>query len=139
MKRFHKTEEPGALCLEFPPSMDMVDRAGEAVRGFLRGRNLDKHVFELGLMSREAICNAVIHGCGLSPARLVRYELRVDKGWATISVVDQGDGWNWRNHDYSLPAEDSVGGRGLFIIRAYSDEMGFNNKGNEITIRKRIA
>lgn len=132
-------EDKHSLRLEFPSTMTMVDRAGEVVRGFLARNGLSDKLFELGLMSREAICNAVIHGCGCVPDLQVRFELDIREGWVVIVVADPGEGWDWRSHDYALPSEFAVGGRGLFIIRSYSDEMAFNDKGNEIVIRKRIA
>ena len=139
MNRFHKEEGQQTLRLEFFSSMSMVDLAAGALRGFLNRLGLMAQVFELGLLFREAACNAVIHGCGRNRAGPVRLEVEVRDGWVTISVADPGEGWDWRGCDYALPPEDAVGGRGLFIIHSYSDEVIFNDKGNGIVMRKRIA
>ena len=136
MSSIERHVEGRRLRLEFPPLLELLDGVAQEVRDFLEEHGLAAEAFPLELISREAVCNAAIHGSGLSPSRLVRYELDLGDGWASITVEDGGEGWDWKSQCCSLPSESEEAGRGLFIIQSYSDSVEFNEKGNRICIRK---
>jgi anti-sigma regulatory factor (Ser/Thr protein kinase) len=99
-------------------------------------RHADRFLAELLL--REALNNAVLHGCRSDPAKKVRCRVRLQDAKITIAVSDDGDGFDWRaeRNGHAPAARDS--GRGLEILRKYATRVRFNSKGNGVTILKRF-
>jgi anti-sigma regulatory factor (Ser/Thr protein kinase) len=94
--------------------------------------------FAAELLMREALVNAVEHGCGREPARHVHCTARLQERCLTISVVDEGQGFDWRTQ-LNLPRKDlASSGRGLDILRECASRVRFNQKGNAVTILKRF-
>jgi CheY-like chemotaxis protein len=71
--------------------------------------------------------------------RRVRVHARFSRSEAVCVVTDEGPGFDpTRLPDPTDPANlEKPGGRGLFLIRTFMDEVRFNTAGNEITIIKR--
>lgn len=93
--------------------------------------------FALELLAREALVNAVAHGCRDDASRKVHCAVRLREGRMTIVVQDEGCGFDWRSlwrREAGL-AQDS--GRGLEIIRKYATRVRFNRSGNTVMILKR--
>ena len=92
--------------------------------------------FTAELLVREALTNAVVHGCHADPDKRVRCVAQLKGRRLTIKVIDDGEGFNWRaawNH----PAKSAAcSGRGIEIIRKYAGRVRFNDKGNAVTITK---
>lgn len=80
----------------------------------------------------EVVNNAVIHGNGRDPKKHITLDLEILPDRVRISVQDQGNGFD----PDSLPdpvASDNLMrevGRGLFIVRAYMDEVHFQKVGD---------
>ena len=127
-----------SLKLHFCSELQSISRASSEIRDFLLLRGMRSIAFDVALICREAINNAVIHGNGIRPERAVHLELAIGPKQLSISVEDQGPGWDWRSWDFSLPDPHCESGRGLFIIRNYSDELTFNENGNRLVILKRL-
>jgi serine/threonine-protein kinase RsbW len=86
--------------------------------------------FAQELLLREALTNAVLHGSGQDPAKLVRCVARWRGQRLLVVVEDEGEGWDWRAA-WERPVDDaSDSGRGLFILRSYARRVRFNRKGN---------
>ena len=89
----------------------------------------------------EVVNNAVIHGNRHHPDKSVRVGLEIQPDRITIAVQDEGAGFD----PDSLPdpvAQNNLMrevGRGLFIVRAYMDEVHFemvDGRGLRITLVK---
>jgi CheY-like chemotaxis protein len=71
--------------------------------------------------------------------RKVRVSIAIDGAAARFVIADEGQGFN----PASIPAAGQPGsldpetGRGLVLMRAFFDEVTFNNSGNEVTLLKR--
>jgi hypothetical protein len=71
--------------------------------------------------------------------RKVHVAVQIDNGEARFVVRDGGPGFN----PASVPAAGQPGsldpetGRGLVLMRAFMDEVRFNDRGNEVTLLKR--
>ena len=117
----------------------------EAIEGFLAELHLRcgamhdwVNCFTTELLVREALTNAVMHGCGADPARQVQCVLRLRDRGLLIAVMDEGEGFDWRAA-FDREGEDfECSGRGISILRAYADRVRYNNKGNAVTILKRF-
>lgn len=132
--------EPGAGTLErsFPASMDNVESFVAEMHAYLLGRGVEDCGFELELIAREALCNAVRHGSGNDPSQSVGARLTVYKDRVELCVTDGGPGFDWRARSNLVPSPDCESGRGLCILRLYADRMEFNDAGNSLCISKAL-
>lgn len=94
--------------------------------------------FASELVLREALVNAVEHGCnGLNNAS-VHCIVRGGRGRILIAVQDPGPGFDWRNWPLEPPDAEQLRGRGVMIFRNYAQNMRFNRKGNAVVLRLRL-
>jgi len=98
--------------------------------------------FEIETALREALANAIVHGCKEDRAKTVNVSVGCDESRGMIIVVrDSGEGFD--PADLPSPVigeriyEDH--GRGIFLINRLMDEVRFRAKGTEIWMRKSTA
>ena len=95
--------------------------------------------FAAELLVREALANAVAHGCHADPSKQVRCCLRLKDGRLLIAVEDYGCGFNWRAAWSNQAAAADCSGRGIEILRQYASRVRYNDRGNAVTIIKRFS
>lgn len=61
-------------------------------------------------------------------------EYRCVKEFFTCSIQDEGEGFN--HSDYKPDLKNMSSGKGLFLIKAFVDDISFNAKGNKVQITK---
>jgi len=91
--------------------------------------------FELEISLREALANAIIHGCGKDSSKYVQCTVACDEGRALLIVIrDPGDGF-----DPAKVASPVVGqniysdhGRGVYLINQLVDKVKYEKGGTEI-------
>lgn len=96
--------------------------------------------FEIEIALREALANAVRHGCGHDPAKEVEACVACDESRGMLIVVrDPGPGF-----DPAAIPSPTVGqnvfrhhGRGIYLINQLMDEVSFERGGTEIRMLKR--
>jgi serine/threonine-protein kinase RsbW len=95
--------------------------------------------FAIRLSLEEAITNAVKHGNRNDRSKHITLRCTIDKDKAIIHVADEGSGFDPKVvPDPTEPARISLpNGRGIMLIRAYMDEVRFNDHGNEVCMIKR--
>ena len=93
-----------------------------------------KHGFAAELLAREALNNAVQHGCRYDPAKAIRCVFRLRRCCLTMVIEDSGEGFDWRALVDRQTDELGSSGRGLDLIRSTATRMRFNKKGNRVTI-----
>ena len=95
--------------------------------------------FAIETALREALANAVLHGCKANSAKLVHCEVSCDAfGTVRITVRDPGEGFDPASlsdplHEENLHADH---GRGVYLIRKLMDEVQFADGGREVRMRK---
>jgi serine/threonine-protein kinase RsbW len=92
---------------------------------------------ELGL--REALNNAVLHGNGTDPNKLVEVRCRIERGKGVwLMVKDQGKGFDPNAVPDPLAAENLLAehGRGIQLMKLMMDEVSFQHGGTEVHMRK---
>ncbi|MGK5094148.1 response regulator [Deltaproteobacteria bacterium TL4] len=117
---------------------------------------------EISVCLQEALINAIVHGnleisSKLKEQAWEKFEMRVKKREAsakfgkrtveicyqatsehlTFEIEDQGKGFDYRRFPESSPTESlRFSGRGLILIRAFMDEVTWNEKGTRIKMVK---
>ena len=95
--------------------------------------------FEIETALREALANAIVHGCKSDPSKKVQCCVGCDEERGMLIVVrDPGNGFD----PLAVPdpcREDNVfsdHGRGIYLIQKLMDEVKFERNGAEIHMRK---
>lgn len=96
-------------------------------------------IFAVTLALHEAATNAFRHGNRGDPSKYVQISYLVTPAEVWVEVQDQGRGFDPAQVPDPLAEEilDRPGGRGLFLMRAYMNWVGFNQEGNRVTLCRR--
>ena len=95
--------------------------------------------FEIETALREALANAILHGCNNDATKKVQCCVSCDEERGLLIVVrDPGTGFNPVKVPDPLKGENvySNHGRGIFLINQLMDEVRFERNGTEIHMRK---
>ena len=95
-------------------------------------------IFAVHLALEEAFINSVKHGNKMDPTKDVKIDYLVSLDKVEISMTDQGNGFQPDNVPDPRYGENlyKTGGRGLFLIRSYMNEVEFNKNGNSLRMVK---
>lgn len=114
----------------------LVDRimkmAGEL--GCAQGKEV---AVELAL--REALANAILHGCKNDPSKQVQCCIACEETQGMLIVVrDPGPGFDFSQLPSPLRGRNlySEHGRGIYLINQLMDEVSYERGGTEIHMRK---
>jgi anti-sigma regulatory factor (Ser/Thr protein kinase) len=126
-----------ALKATPPPTLEAIDAfvADFRVGGYAGNED---ELFVAELLLREALLNAVEHGCQGRPLGCIHCAVRWRSKRLTIAVSDDGDGFDWHAAWNRLADPLGSSGRGIGILRKYASAVRFNKKGNTVTILKRF-
>ncbi len=82
----------------------------------------------------EAVNNAIIHGNKGIEWKYVNVNFNSNGSSLTISVKDEGPGYNFNDIPDPTTQEniEKLNGRGVFIMRKLADNLEFNEIGNEV-------
>jgi serine/threonine-protein kinase RsbW len=136
---FDIVQKAGGLELYFSATLKNIDQADKETRKYLSLIGKDEHAFEVLLVMREALHNAVERGCALDHRKNVRYALGLKRDNLTMEVEDEGDGFDWRSIMKRVPEPESDHNRGLAIMQRCSDEIKYNEKGNVVVLTINLA
>jgi serine/threonine-protein kinase RsbW len=117
----HFTAMRMSVRLDLPREVDSVPAVRKLLRCALAVLHVDRESGEdLELALTEACANVVDHADGAD-----KFEVHLDVAHnrCSIDVVDDGTGFDADAMDGSTPAGGSERGRGLFLIRALSDNV----------------
>jgi serine/threonine-protein kinase RsbW len=123
-------------------SLDSVDSAEQLVLDLARKAGFqEEDLHKIGMAVRESMVNAVVHGNQYSAHKKVRVSVSKGQDRLTVTISDQGKGFELE----ALPdplSEDNLlrnSGRGIFLIRAFMDELHVRRlspAGTEVTLTK---
>jgi serine/threonine-protein kinase RsbW len=98
----------------------------------------DEDAGRIMLALSEAVNNAIIHGNNQNPGKQVIILSTFDEENRTlaISVEDEGEGFDPEEIPDPLKEENLLneGGRGVYLIKQYADELQFSEGGSVATI-----
>lgn len=95
--------------------------------------------FEIEMALREALANAVLHGCNSDPSKRIECSVTSEDDRGILIVVsDPGNGFDAAKVPCPTNEQNifSEQGRGIFLINALMDEVQFERNGAEIHMRK---
>jgi serine/threonine-protein kinase RsbW len=127
--------------LEVPGRLDAISPAVERIMAEARAMECSKgKEFEIETALREALANAIRHGCAHDATQRVEVIVACDEAKGMLIVVrDPGPGF-----DPATIASPTIGhniyrhhGRGIYLINQLMDEVSFEKGGTEIRMRKR--
>jgi len=120
---------------------DAITLFTDQVMLLLREKDLaDGKGFEIEMALREALANAVLHGCQSDPNKRVECTVACEEGGGILIIVrDPGKGFDPLNVASPLVAENILAehGRGIFLMNMLMDEVRWERGGTEIHLRKR--
>ena len=95
--------------------------------------------FEIELALREALANAVLHGCNADPSKRIECSVTCDEDRGILIVVrDPGTGFDATKVPCPMNEQNifSDHGRGIYLINSLMDEVQYERNGAEIHMRK---
>jgi serine/threonine-protein kinase RsbW len=95
--------------------------------------------FEIETAIREALANAVVHGCKNDASKTVQISVGCDEARGMVIVVrDPGSGFDPRSLPSPIQGQRlyAESGRGIYLINRLMDEVRFRKGGTEIWMRK---
>ena len=97
---------------------------------------------EIELALREALANAIVDGNQEDPHKPVYVKRRcAADGEVSITVEDEGNRFENGVVPDPISRENlmKTGGRGIYLMRAFIDEVHFENGGSAMHMRKRAS
>ncbi len=124
-------------------SLESVNKAEQAARDLAVKTGFDdEEIDRISMAVREATVNAVLHGNQYDPKKRVTVAFEATPETLSVTVRDEGKGLNPDSVPDPLAPENLLkqSGRGIFLIRAFMDEVRFRSMdpGTEITLIKRV-
>ena len=126
------------LFVAFPAALENIDIVCANITKLLTQSNIKDILFDVELLAREALVNAITHGSCMDEKKKVLFELRLGCDDVIMEITDAGEGFNWQEEfdkETQITSEDD---RGLPIFRYYADEVSYNDKGNKLFMKKQI-
>lgn len=123
-------------------SLDSVDNAEQLVLHVARKAGFqEEDLHKIGMAVRESMVNAVVHGNQYSAQKKVRVSVSKRQDRLTVTISDQGKGFDLEALPDPLSEENLLrnSGRGIFLIRAFMDELHVRRlspAGTEVTLTK---
>jgi len=119
--------------------LEEVCRAEEAILEAAESFDFSEGaLFAIKLALEEALANAVKHGNAGDPNKRVHVEFEVNEERLRVSIRDEGPGFD-PEHVPDPTLDENLAkpnGRGVMLIRAYMDEVSYNENGNCVTMSK---
>ena len=125
----------------FPADPSEIDSVVASVMGVVAEMGCaDGREHETELAVREALANAIKHGCRNDRSKRVQCTVACDEQRGMLIIVrDSGEGFDPDNVPSPLVGENLFRhhGRGIYLISQLMDEVRFEKGGTEIHMRKR--
>lgn len=125
-------------------TLESVNKAEETAHDIAVKAGFDEDETQrIAMAVREAAVNAVLHGNSYDPRKKVMVSFETTQDTLTVTIRDQGKGLESQDIPDPLAPENLLkqSGRGIFLIRAFMDEVRFRNMepGTEITLIKKLS
>ena len=135
-------QQPEVMSRVLPSTLTAYHDYVEEVLNRLTELNWpEQALFGIRMALEESISNAVRHGNGEDPSKLVRVECQLNEKRFFAKVCDEGPGYEPDEvPDCCSPDRLEVpGGRGLKLIRAYMDTVEHADQGRCLKMEKLLS
>ncbi|TET96008.1 MAG: ATP-binding protein [Candidatus Zixiibacteriota bacterium] len=129
--------------IKIPTDLKYLTDVDDFIEGFLRDCGAEESVVaDIAISVSELVNNAVANGSQYAPDQPIIITIDKMNGAVTITVSDQGTGFN--PDDIADPLADEnllkEAGRGIFIVRSLMDAVDINAscQGTTVTITKAL-
>ena len=105
----------------------------------LKERQIDEEIiFDIHVGFEEALRNAMIHGNKSNPGKKVKVYTEISDEKVTISVEDEGKGFDPNKLPDPTVGENLLkeSGRGVYLIKHLMDESRYENDGRKVIMVK---
>ena len=125
-------------------TLESVDQAEELTSAAAQRAGFDDDdLMKIGMATREAMVNAVVHGNQYNQNKRVRLVLSSTAGRFTITIADEGTGFDFDQIPDPLAPENLLrtSGRGIFLMRSFMDGVDLKrleSGGTEVTLVKNV-
>jgi len=126
------------MKVEIPSKIEKLTEIERIIDSISDSVNVSQDIYANILVGvTEAVKNAVIHGNDLDPQKNVTITYSVEDKFIQFVVTDLGDGFDhYSVPDPTLPENiEKESGRGLFLMNCLADEVVYNDKGNEVSLK----
>jgi anti-sigma regulatory factor (Ser/Thr protein kinase) len=124
-----------------PADPAAISTVADGVERVLRDKQWsEEDIMRVELAVREALANAIRHGCGGDATKQVQCSVTYDaSGEVGIVIRDPGPGFEPAAVPDPMKGENvfKSSGRGVYLINQLMDEVGFRDGGREVQMRKR--
>jgi serine/threonine-protein kinase RsbW len=134
MFKLIEREKENSLFLKFQSELRSIDVVVPKIEKFFVERCQEVETFNLNLVARELLNNAVIHGNKNKITKYVTCRALIKNMIFRLCIKDEGLGFNWRERISYEPKADNEGGRGMLILKSFGFRYHFNEKGNIVTV-----
>lgn len=128
------------MDVSIPARVEAITPLVESVMSVVRQQAKTKEL-EIETALREALANAIKHGCSGDPTKTVQCSVVFEDDRSVLIVVsDPGPGFKPKQLPDPTDAEHLYEnhGRGIFLINHLMDEVDFKRGGAEIHMRSRF-
>jgi anti-sigma regulatory factor (Ser/Thr protein kinase) len=124
-----------SIAFILPSDPAFIHQVIREAQAFLQEYGI-KDTTKISVVLRELLSNAIAHGNRNVAALAVNCRLeRTGEGQFMIVVEDEGEGFDFASLDTSLPDDPrNIRNRGYVLIRNICSELGFNERGNQVTV-----
>jgi serine/threonine-protein kinase RsbW len=126
-------------------TLDAVDRAETLVLDLAQKAGFEEEdLHKIGMSVRESMVNAVVHGNQYSAHKKVHVSVSKGQDRLTVTISDQGNGFELEALPDPLSEQNLLrnSGRGMFLMRAFMDELNVRRlspQGTEVTLIKYLV
>ncbi len=129
--------------IRVPSDQAFLPDVDDFLEGALRENGVDESVIaDIAISVSELVNNAMMHGNKASPDKMVKVTVSLKQKTATITVSDEGGGFQPDVIDDPLADENLLKevGRGIFIVRSLMDKVDISasEKGTSVSVSKAI-
>lgn len=134
---------PQRVSYSMQSTLESVNKAEDMADRMAAQAGLDEDTRSgISMAVREAMINAVLHGNAYDPGKKVNLTFEQTAQELTVTIIDEGHGFVPEEVPDPLAPENLLkqSGRGIFLMRAFMDEVRFRklNPGTEIILIKRL-
>ncbi len=123
--------------ITLPASLNAVDQVLPKMIAFLKENLITGNIFTYNYIMREAINNAVIHGCRQDRSKTITVDIELSPETLKLRVEDEGDGFDWKAVlAKQLVSPECTHGRGLCSMAKFNFDAHYNEKGNILYLHK---